>query len=705
MQSTMNHPLAVPSSEPHLRVTSPSSGYSLRGGGGIQVLLPESGRVLGPATLLSPTSVWALSEHEVDPLALEGPQRVCLDTGRSVIGPVWGQLQGRAVVGGGKGALGIQLLEVTAEQGWRILSLLEEELRQGAAAPESSPLPVQEEIVGEERRASVLRMIAALGRAAVVRRPGQSARVVLERVALEEGRLYWRGLESLAGWNEPTRDLEVVGYNSAFRMRLETLQGGSEQWVTRLPERLWRVRHRWHRRVAAPRGLRARFTHPLWTELGARERDVVDVSSSGLSLRSGDEDLLFPGLFLPLELETARGESIRLRCEVRHVSFSQTDGRRLCGLEARPLEPRDAVLWTRLVSQTLSPATRTSEELLAPLWDLYAASGYFNLAGKSAESFARMRQDFLDLGARMGALPQLFCQTVWPSERGVEASLSSLKPYQHAWMIHQLGRRPGKPEHAPAVPGQILRDVYQRTLEHAQGDAGFRWLFCYAEATVPWMQRTHRRFVERLQDRGGVLCMDLRLLDAECAEPSGEPAEGLEVGPATLGEKQLLVREIARTRPACYVEALDFTRERLELRDTSRAWGEGGLQRERRILVARRDGEPLAALVLELGQPGTNLFRLLDSARLFALAPGGQATYVALLDEARRWFARRGRTAFTYLCEDDGACAARARLHEDSTMRPFLWILPASLVPEFLEHVQEQSVGRPRSSSLSLPQP
>jgi hypothetical protein len=704
MQTITNQP-AIPPLDSHTRVTSPSSGYSLRSGGGIQVILPEQGRVLGPATLLSPTSVWAVSDEEVDPLSLEWPLQVCLDTGSSAIGPVWGQLQGTAVVGGGKGALGIQLLDVTAEQGWRILSLLEEELRRGGASPESSPLAVQEEIVGEERRVSVLRMIAAMGNAAVVRRPGQRARVLLERVALEEGRLYWRGLESLAGWNEPTRDLEVVGYNSAFRMRLETLESEGERWVTRLPERLWRVRHRWHRRVVAPRGLRARFSHPLWAELGTRERDVVDVSYSGLSLRSGDEDLLFPGLFLPLELETARGERIRMRCEVRHVSFSQTDGRRLCGLEARPQEPRDAALWTQLVSQTLSPATRTSEELLAPLWDLYSASGYFNLAGKSTESFTQLREDFLDLGARMVALPHLFCQTVWPSARGVEASLSSLKPYQHAWMIHQLGRRPGKPENAPAVPGQILRDVYQRTLEHAQGDASFRWLFCYAEATVPWMQRTHLRFAERVRDPGGALCMNLRLMDVACAELSGEPAGGLEVGPATLGEKQQLVWELARTRPASYVEALDFTRDRLDLRDPARAWSDGGLQRERRILVARRDGEPLAALVLELGQPGTNLFRLLDSARLFPLAPGAQQAYVALLDEARRWFAQRGRSAFTYLCEDEGAYAERARLHDDPTTRPFLWILPASLVPEFLEHIQEQSVGRPRSSSLSPPQP
>ena len=68
---------------------------------------------------------------------------------------------------------------------------------------------------------------------------------------------------------------------------------------------------------------------------------------------------------------------------------------------------------------------------------------------------------------------------------------------------------------------------------------------------------------------------------------------------------------------------------------------------------------------------------------------------MALLDEARGWFALRERTSFVYLCEDDGAYAKAARLHDDPSTQPILWIIPASQVPEFLEHVSEQSVGLP----------
>ncbi|WNG25017.1 hypothetical protein F0U62_14110 [Cystobacter fuscus] len=684
-------------------VTSPYSGYSLSAPGEIQVVLPEQGgRRLGPATLLSPASVWARSETRVESWPSDGALRVCLETGSATLGPLSGELHWQRA-GGEDSMLGIRLVDVSPAQGRALLTMMEERLRHGGALPEASPLPVQEEISDAGRIATLLGMIAAVNNKAVLREPGRMVRLVLERMDAERGLLFWRCAEPLARWGEPPCEVEVVGYNSAYRMRLAPPAGRGEQWVTPLPERLWRVRHRWHRRVPAPAGLRVRFAHPLWTELGWLEREAVDLSYSGLGLLSGAEDLLFPGLFLPLELESARGERIDLRCEVRHVSFSQTDGRRLCGLEVRPNTERDSLRWMKLVSQSLCPSTRTSEDWLEPLWELYAASGYFNLAGKTSEHFEALRRDFMDMNTRAARLPHLSCQTVWPSERGVEASISSLKMYQSSWMLHQLGRRPGKPVHVPETPGQTLRDVYQRTVEHSQGDPEFRWLFSYAESTVPWVRRTHVRFAERMAESGQSLVMNVRLMDVECSEPSGLPVGELEIAPASMGEKLLLAREIARTRPASYAEALDLTRERLEMRGASRTWWEAGLQRERRILVARRHGLPLAALVLELGQPGANLFRLLDSARLFPLSPEGKEAYVALLDEARGWFALRERTSFVYLCEDDGACASAARLHDDPSTRPVLWIISASLVPEFLEHIQEQSAGRPRSTPHVVP--
>ena len=379
-------------------LTSPCSGYALQASEGLRLVLPErEERVLGPVTLLSPTTVWTLAGGvEGGVLARERTLRVCLDSPGGRIGPLsgevcWSDRGGRSM------ALGIQLVGVSTRQGQQILSLMEDVLRRGGAEPASSPLPVQEELTGVERIATVLKAVAAVGNKGVLRQPGRTVRVALERVEVERGCLVWRCAEPGSTWGEGPVELEVVGYNSAYRMRVAVLSAEEPGLVTALPERLWRGRHRWHRRTAAPEGLRVCFEHPLWRHLGRRERRPVDLSYSGLGLSIEADDLMFPGLFVPLELETPRGEGISLSCEVRHVSLSRDGGRRVAGLEVRPRTDEDSVRWMRLVEESLCPATRTSETLLEPLWELYAASGYFNLAGRSSEHFATLHRDFMDL--------------------------------------------------------------------------------------------------------------------------------------------------------------------------------------------------------------------------------------------------------------------------------------------------------------------
>lgn len=671
------------------------SGYSLhahRPEESIHLILSQPGISCSRVTRLSPTVVWALPEPGASLPPRERPLQLLLDGNGRTIGPLRGELLW-SDPRRGDAPIGIQLLEVTREQGQQILSLLDTAARQGRADPAVSPPPIETALVDPERIRSILKSVCVMKHQGMLRQLGRTLRVSLEYFDVASSLLHWRSEDPEAGWGTAPYDIEVVGHNSAYRMRVPALETRGGRMVTPLPRRLWQVRHRWHRRVPAPQGLRARFQHPLWNELGPREREAVDISFTGLALRCEPEDLVFPGLLLqPLEVHGAGGSPILLRGEVRFVSEPQPDGQRQFGLQVSPCTPEDELRWVRLVSQSLCPATRGAEERPEALWELLSSSGAVE---------EPLRAPFLSLSQRAASLPRLFSQTVWPSERGVEATLSALRPYRHTWLVHQLALRPGTPD-APHVPGQILLDVHVRTLEHAQSDPDLRWLATYADATQPLMERIHLAFAREHAASGDALVMPVRLLHARCDEESGLSAEGLDIGPARTEEKALLVEELSITRPACYVEALDLTRERLELREATQSWRTAGLERERQILVARRDGVPLAAAVLELGEPGTSLQRLLDSVRLFPLAPEGRDTFVALLDAARRWYAQRGRTTFVFVHEDaDDSATAAARLHGFADTHPCLVLLSARLLPELLEHVSEATVGHLPPSDLT----
>ncbi|RKH31529.1 hypothetical protein D7Y13_11490 [Corallococcus praedator] len=546
---------------------------------------------------------------------------------------------------------------------------------------------ILDDITDPVRIRSILTTAAALGSPALLRRGETVMPLRLSRLDAATGCLHWTGPAVDVG----ACDIEIQGHHCIYRLHVTKDMRQADAWETPLPSRIIQVRRRAWRRAPAPGSLRVRLPLPGW--LG-RERSAVDLSLGGLSLRLAPSERLSVGRVLqPIELLTEDGQRLSLRGEVRHVSAG-ADETFHCGLQVTPLTRDDAEPWRALVTQALHPTTRADGALVEAHWRLFSDSGYFDLAGRSSERFEARRASFVALGKRVAGLEAVLSEVVWPSERGVEATLSIMKPYRSLWMVHQLARHQDGSRYE-RTRGRMLRDVYVRAVEHAQADSAFRWFAAYIESTVPFTHRVHVGFAERMAGTGRTCLLPMRMIDVECAHPSGQEDSGLELGPATDAERRRLVEELALTRPACYAEALDLRLETLDLEDAARPWVSRGLERERYVLVAREGLTPLAVAVLEVGPPGTNPFRLLDSARLFPLSERGRDAYPALLDEARRWFARRDRDSFTFLAEAPGDVEA-AGLHDDAPeARPYLWIIPADLASEFLEHIHEQTAPRP----------
>ncbi|RKG65902.1 hypothetical protein D7V80_21780 [Corallococcus sp. CA054B] len=671
------------------------SGYSLHGSGptAITCAVGRPDAVLGEVTRLSPTVVWVAPRQ---PLADPTESRtfpVYLACNGATIGPLNGAFI-RTDMDVPNAPVGLQLVGVTLEQGRQILGFLSDALRQGVAVPAASALPVQDIITDAERIRSIFTAICAAGNKGVLRRQGRVVRMVLERFHASSGQLEWRTEESTPDFGEPAYDIDVIGYNSAYRLRVETGRTEGDRLFTPLPEELFRIRHRWHRRVPAPEGVHARFHHPLWREQGLMRREVLDLSFSGLCMRCQPQDLLFPGLLPPLiELELGDGQRVSVRGEIRYVSSLRADGTVLCGLSVLPYSS-DEARWVRFVSQTMSPATRTSEGLVDQLWDLFNRSGFFSLGGSTPAEFEELKQNFASLAKRAAEVPQLFCNAVWPSERGIEATLSFTKPYRNAWLGHQVAKRPGRPPEGLKEAGAIMRDLYLRTFEHPQSDPDFHWVVAYVEALNPWINKAHVKYAQRQMEAGSSLAYTRKIqkMKAFSNELTGR-VHPYTVGPATASELSLLAATIAQQFPECYVQSLDLTRDRLDMGPVTAKWKSFGMERERTVLVARRDGVPHAAAVVELGQLGANLFRLLDNTRLFSLLGDGTRAYSALLDAARRWYAARNRPSFLYLREDEGGdYVQECGLHDGPD--PYLWIISAKLVPDFLEHISELTIGR-----------
>jgi hypothetical protein len=593
--------------------------------------------------------------------------------------------------------LGLKLSSLSLSAARQLLGLLNDLVAQGKARPAVTAMPLKEEILEPARLHSLMVTLASSDEwGTIVGAEGSRVQIV---DVTQEGLVQWRVEGDIPA---APLTLELRGYNSVYRMHLAHWSARGGGMLSSLPQSAERIRHRWFRRGRVDAATwNVEISHPLW-ELPTLRREVRDVSFGGLCFTCDlDADLVFPGLRVPvLKIVGPGGREVQLSGEVRFVHPAQGDQPAVCGMSVKPLFPEDEDAWVALVLRTLNFNTDSGPAWTEKMWELFTASGYFNLSGKTPEEFDELKLRFVSIAQRTAAETRLSCQAVWPSSRGVEASCSVLKAYEGTWMLHQVAKLRGAPRSAGASQTlgrapHVLREIYLRSFEHAQADPGLRWAISFVEASVPWMQRSHMAFAERYEATEMAMALPFRLMEAVCADRDPSLLGRYDIGLTTSTERMRLLSVIAQSRPTPYIEALDLVPSRFHLVGAVREWGAAKLERSRSVVVARRGGHPVAAALLETGEMGTNLFRLLDSVRLFALTPDGMTGFPALLEWARGWYAERGRESFTYFCEDmhDETHARVARMRDLGEGR--FWAVAADLLPEFLEYVFELTAHPP----------
>jgi hypothetical protein len=674
------------------------AGYIIADEPGVEgVWLELLGVDAGPCTVIrmSPEAIWFRASSLPRHLMWNRPLSLRIKWSGGTIGPIRGQVV--PLNGSARSYLGMRLLNLSMDAGRRILAMLGELVRAGRAQAPTQEPKAREDVTDAERLQTIMRTLASVGNSGVVRKRGsKGVRVAVERVDRAASEIVWSSSAPLAEWGEGPFAIDVIGYNSVYRLDVAEARQSGEHIVTPLPTVAHRARHRWFRRGRVNGALSIKCTHPLWPDIELL-REIRDISFGGICFSADlDEDMLYPGLVIPaLVVKNAEGEPIYLRGEVRSIFPERGDEPAACGLSVTPLSPEDDKLWVKLVCDALYPTIKTSENHLEPLWDLYAASGYFNLAGKSSDYFDELKRSFVDIGQRAAQTPELICQAVWPSDRGVEGTCSFLKAYHHSWMGHQLAKRPGHPPAHLKEPGQILRDVYLRVFEHPQSDPDLKWLMCYLEPHVAWMKKAHVDFADKHAGPGAAFNMTFSMFEIFSSDALAAGAPKWEIGIATPQEKSLLLAVLQETQRRDFLEALDLVWGRLDMAELSRQWKAGGFERDREILIARQGGRPVCAAICEIGQAGSNLFRLLDSVRLVPLERGGASARPTLMAAAKEWFGARGKETFLYLTEEEDGASAGVPAGR-SPLPATLWCISATLLPEFLEHVCELTSSRRR---------
>jgi len=592
--------------------------------------------------------------------------------------------------------LSLRFLAPPLAQGRHIVSMLEGWRDQGQLeTPRSSPV-LREHITRQDRIGRIFEALTARRCRGMARSDVGDVELSAALFDKYDGRVAW---EVRGGVLPPGPFLlEVFGFSSVmhFQVREHQAQYDDGLWSVPMPRELWRYRHRRLRRAAAWGGCVARFAHPLWPQVRV-ERELMDISYEGLSFATEPgEDLLYPGLVLPeLEVGLPGGRAVRLKAEVRNISGA-TAARR-CGMKVEA-HGEDTAGWLALVEELSHPNTRVAGEWDKGTWNLFERSGYFRLSGKSPEDFKRMQDEYRDAHERLHRKPRVGYRVVRPipGSETVEASLSWLKPYSGSWMAHHLARHQPPNERCRGTAREALRDIYLRGFEPAQIDPEVKWFLAYCEANVRWVRFTALDFAEWYQHTGQACVLPFRLMEADARRDWPMP-EGFTLEAPTAEDEAALFSQLERTRPEAYREALDLVPERFDLARLKGQWSEAKLERQRHVLVARKDGRAVAVGVMEAAHTGLNLFHVLNGLRIIPLVdaalPEAQDAMLALLAGAAAWYRARGSDVFIHYVEEKHTrYTEEARLGDLGEGR--IWVLSAQLLPDFIEHLCEATTPR-----------
>ena len=597
-----------------------------------------------------------------------------------------------------RGAMGsevsVRFTDLPADRARDLATLLLDCMARNLTQAEPSP-PASMEHIGDPRRARlIVSGLVGLGHRGWLTTPNgtiyaarsvgfsvrQPRQLVLAVVETPHGRPVLRGLPD----QEPLT-VELESYCSLYRFSVTHFEVNDDNLCFEPPRELVRIRRRRSPRVPPPDGLTVCFRHPRWPEVQI-DRAVSDLSWAGLGFGMDlANDMLYPGLEVPDIAIRLNGQPwARVSGQVTHVSTAAGELPCTCGL--RITGDDDALAnWRETLESVLFPTTQRHAVWIDDIWQTYETSGYFGLSDKSGPHFQPLRAAFEHVSRTYDTEPGCGCHVVWPSARGAEVTASLLKIYQGTWMGHQLARRPGEiPDRT--YPPQILRDLYLHIWQHATADPDLEWFVAYLEGDHSWHRMVHVAFAREYLDRGAFL-RPFSLYEGDISGILSPPKPaGLEIGDATPAETERFLRLIGDEFKAPYVQALDLVRDRFSFDALNAKLSPAGLRRERSLRIARLQGSPVAASLLETGTPGTNLFRLLDGMRLFPFVPCSDSILSALIADAATWYDARGREVFVYYSErGDSTHAERVGLRDLGLGT--LWIISARLLPDFLDHV------------------
>jgi hypothetical protein len=443
-----------------------------------------------------------------------------------------------------------------------------------------------------------------------------------------------------------------------------------------------------------------RHPHILGTRLVA---PVQDVAGRGISFSVASDHGLFPGGRLDeIRIELPEGGTVQALGIIRSIA-PRGEGERLsCGVELTEFAgPEDEQRWQRFVFLKTHPDLVDGRGRAEEAWEVLESSRYIDLWTPGPQR-AYIHRQFLrswrdaPSGVGQGLLLK--------KEVGAVGVSAASLAYPGTWMLHHLGvanQESGRDImiHASELICGILTRLRQiPDLEH---------FVIYAEQGKRWNERLYADFARRYQARDKLLLQTSRVYRRLTEGPLPtlrRPKGALQIAEATPALWAALAGHARAALPGAERAACALDAEQIALKAFTDECAAQGYERRRQAYFAMLDGRPLAAIVLETGGEGVNVFGLLNTCRIYWMSPAPAEVAPVIRERLLAmaiWFFRSApKRSFLLFDEDEQEDPEAVALGFEPIAPALRWLAHRDVIPAWAAYLRDL-LSSPRPSLAS----
>ena len=363
------------------------------------------------------------------------------------------------------------------------------------------------------------------------------------------------------------------------------------------------------------------FRHPFTNKMF--DLKVVDLSGSGFAVEENQNNsVLLPGMILPaLELSFANSFKIKCRAQVvyrKNIEAEKAGNWIKCGVALLDINIKDHVKLISILQQTQNGKSYFCNRVnLDELWNFFFETGFIY-----PDKYKHIQKNKHQIKATYKKLynneSNIARHFIYQDNGRIMGHMAMLRYYKKTWLIHHHAAR----KSALNKAGLIVLDQIGRmgNNSHQLDSLHMDYLICYYRPENKFPSRVFGGAANSIHDPKGCSIDTFAYYRHQCnSDPVQHLPESWQIHPVSRVDLLELESFYQHVSGGLMLDAADLRPNHHRIDELSEEYKRLDLQRDRRLLALRQEGQLKAIFMVNLTDLGLNLSDLTNCIKVFVI--------------------------------------------------------------------------------------